>query len=170
MCPLIHSSAVAPRDQNLSLSSELSFQSMQSVVSASALGCQADKTPPRQQSIPTLSISDAEDDTAHQPPVLITRSHTPVNERGAEHKAGISRMTSLDGMAYVDDKFGEALCRVSTAPSQAPRLPPGRSAKKLSKMGISVVDQAGINMAAPHVAAPSTKKFKLKSFFRVGKP
>lgn len=169
-CVLIHSSAVAPRDQNLSLSSELSFQSMQSVVSASALGCQADKTPPRQQPIPTLSISDAEDDTAHQPPVLITRSHTPVNERGAEHKAGISRMTSLDGMAYVDDKFGEALCRVSTAPSQAPRLPPGRSAKKLSKMGISVVDQAGINMAVPHVAAPSAKKFKLKSFFRVGKP
>lgn len=171
---LIHSSAVAPRDQNLSLSSELSFQSMQSIVSASALGYQTDKTPPRQQPIPTLSISDAEDDTVHQPPVLIqsfiTRSHTPVNEREAEHKTGISRMTSLDGMAYVDDKFGEALCRVSTAPSQAPRLPPGRSAKKLSKMGISVVDQAGINMAAPHMVAPSAKRFKLKSLFRVGKP
>ena len=173
-CALIHSSVVAPRDQNLSLSSELSFQSMQSIVSASALGCQADKTPPRQQPIPMLSISDAEDDSVRQPPVpiqsFITRSHTPVNERGAEHKAGISRMTSLDGMAYVDDKFGEALCRVSTAPSQAPRLPPGRSAKKLSKMGISVVDQAGINMAAPHVAASSAKRFKLKSLFRVGKP
>jgi len=169
---LMHSSAVAPRDQNLSLSSELSFQSMQSIVSASALSYRAEKTPPRQQPIPMLSISDAEDDTVHQPPVVIqsfiSRSRTPVNEREVEHKTGISRMTSLDGMAYVDDKFGEALCRVSTAPSQAPRLPPGRSAKKLSKMGISVVNQAG--MAAPHVAAPSAKRFKLKSLFRVGKP
>jgi hypothetical protein len=173
-------SSVAPRDMNLSLSSDQSDQSMQSMRSASALGYQqADSNPYYQQPIPTLSVSDAEDDHAYQPSsateTYILRSRTPTGDRDIDPKASFTdgRMASLDGMGYVDDDFGASLYRVSTAPSPAARLPPiqaqGRSAKKLSKMGISVADQAGINVLPPGTAH-SGKKFNPFRFFKGGKP
>lgn len=167
---------------NLSLSSEQSDQSMQSLRSASALGYQrTDTNPYHQQSIPTFSVSDAEDDYVYQPSspteIYISRSRTPTGDRELDPKASltVSRMASLDGMGYVDDEFGSPLYRVSTAPSPAARLPPiqaqGRSAKKLSKMGISVADQAGINVLPPQVTVHSGKRFNaIRTFFKGGKP
>ncbi|KAF5351609.1 hypothetical protein D9756_007496 [Leucocoprinus leucothites] len=169
---------LASRDMNLSLSSGQSDQSMQFMRSASALGYrQAEVNPSHPQPIPTLSVSDAEDDYVYQPPSLtISRSRTPTGERENEHKTNmtLNRMGSLDGIGYVDDDFGLALSRVSTAPSPAARLPPsqGRSMKKLSKMGISVADQAAMGGVLPQqVAAHSGKRFNaLRSFFKGGKP
>ncbi|KXN87353.1 hypothetical protein AN958_08905 [Leucoagaricus sp. SymC.cos] len=171
---------------NLSLSSEFSDQSMQSMRSASALGHRRTEASPYHPTpIPTLSVSDAEDDTGYRPSSStqnISRLRTPTGDREHGPTGGLSigRMASLDGMAYVDDDFGSPLHRVSTAPSPAARLPPiqaqGRSAKKLSKMGISVADQAGIglngNVLAPQVPAYSGKRFGvIRSFFKGhGKP
>ncbi|KAJ3562419.1 hypothetical protein NP233_g9587 [Leucocoprinus birnbaumii] len=170
---------LAPRDMNLSLSSEQSDGLTQSR-SASAMGYRrADTIPTYHQPIPTLNVSDAEDNHVYQPSSptenYISRSRTPTGEREFDKAtASISRMASLDGMGYTDDDFGSALYRVSTAPSPAPRLPPaqaqGRSAKKLSKMGISVADQAGIGVLPPQPPPPAKKFGVFKSFFKGGKP
>lgn len=169
---------------NLSLSSEQSDQSFLSGRSASALGHQrSDATPYGQFPIPTVNVSsssNADDDHVYhktspsQGYLGRSRASTADHENGTETNPSISRMASLDGIEYDDDDFGSPLYRVSTAPSPVPRLPPaqaqGRSAKKLSKMGISVADQAGRGALPPLAPVHGGKKFSaFKSFFKGGK-
>lgn len=109
----------------------------------------AESNPYHQFAIPTLNVpssSDEDSGTYHRPsPSLnyITRSRTPTADYGDSLKPG--RMASLDGVEYSEDRL--ELSRVSTAPSPVRPPPPGRSARKLAKMGISVVDQT--NKGAP---------------------
>lgn len=172
---------MAPRDKNLSLSSEQSDQSYQSSRSASALGHRptAEMSPYYQLPIPTLQVpssSDVEDDYVYnissQSQNYIARSRTPTNDYENDVKVGMgmSRIGSLDGSEYGEGEFGSPLYRVSTAPSAA-RLPPaqaqGRSAKKLSKMGISVADQVVRNAVPPQTSTHGGRRFgAFRSLFK----
>lgn len=163
----------------MSHSSEQSDWSTPSARSVSALGHRRTEASfCEQNSVPTvhlLSSSVADDSMMHHHKTsssqgYYTRSITSPPGYQNDVTKGI-RMASLDGVDFdKGDHLGIPLCRVTTTPTPVPRLPPaqtqGRSAKKLSKMGISVADQAGRGALPPPAHG---KKFNLRYFFKSSK-
>lgn len=165
----------------MSRSSDQSDWPSPSTRSVSAMGYRrTEASPSEQNSVPTvdlLSSSVTDDNMIHQHKISSSqgyhaRSITSPPGYQNDGTRGL-RMASLDGVDFdKSDHLGVPLCRVTTTPTPVPRLPlaqtQGRSAKKLSKMGISVADQAGRGAIPP--PAHSGKKFiNFRYFFKSSK-